>query len=103
MIKIISEPGLTKLHRLVFNSLCNPGKPWDVCPSYLSLPSSRDRLCHHFRLLPIINSYGGLSENGPHMFECLVPNWWNCLGRIERRVLAGGGVSLGVGFVVSGA
>jgi hypothetical protein len=35
------------------------------------------------------------------MFECLVPSWWNCLGRIRRCGLFGGGVSLGVIFEVS--
>lgn len=32
------------------------------------------------------------------MPECLVPGWWNCLGRIRRCGFARGGVSLGVGF-----
>jgi hypothetical protein len=30
-----------------------------------------------------------------HIFECLVPSWWNCLRRIRRRGLAGGAESLG--------
>jgi hypothetical protein len=34
-----------------------------------------------------------------HIFECLVGSW-NCLGRIRRRGLVGGGVSLGMGFEV---
>lgn len=25
-----------------------------------------------------------------HIFECVVPNWWTCLGRIRRRGLCGG-------------
>ena len=29
-----------------------------------------------------------------HILEYLVPSWWNCLGRIRRRGLAGGGVAL---------
>ena len=42
----------------------------------------------------------GLNENGLYrlMFECLVPSWWNCLGRIGRCGLRERGVSLGVGF-----
>jgi hypothetical protein len=35
------------------------------------------------------------------MSEYSVPNWKNCLGRIRRRGLVGGGVSLGVDFRVS--
>jgi hypothetical protein len=34
------------------------------------------------------------------MFEYLVPSWWDCLGRIRRCGLLGGGVLLGVGFEV---
>jgi len=29
------------------------------------------------------------------VFECLVPSWWNCLGRIRRCGLVEEGVSLG--------
>lgn len=32
------------------------------------------------------------------MFKCLVPSWWNYLGRIERCGFTGGGVLLEVGF-----
>jgi hypothetical protein len=32
------------------------------------------------------------------MFECSVIWEWHCLGRIRRRGLAGGSLSLGVGF-----
>jgi hypothetical protein len=38
-----------------------------------------------------------------HIFKCLVSGWWNCLVRIRRCTLIGGGVSLGVGFEVSEA
>lgn len=34
--------------------------------------------------LVLLNFCGSLSENGPpgaHRFDCLVPSWWNCLGR----------------------
>ena len=47
---------------------------------------------------------GSLNESSPtqvHIFECLVLSWWNCLERIRRRGLVGGGESLGVGFEVS--
>ena len=51
----------------------------------------------------MIGEYG-LDENGPrglmYLFECQVPSWWNCLGRIRGCGLVGGGVSLGVGFEV---
>lgn len=35
------------------------------------------------------------------MLECLVPTCWNCLGRIRRDGLVGGGMTLGVSFEVS--
>ena len=35
-----------------------------------------------------------------HVFECLVPGYYNCLERIKRCGLAGGDVSLGVGLEV---
>ena len=38
-----------------------------------------------------------------HRFECLGHSGWNCLGRIRRCGLAGGGVSLTVSFEVSKA
>jgi hypothetical protein len=36
-----------------------------------------------------------------HICEYLIPNWWNCLGRLRRCGLAGGGVSLGVNFEIT--
>jgi hypothetical protein len=47
---------------------------------------------------------GDLNENGLHkapIVEHLVRSWWDCLGRIRRCGLVGGGVSLGTGFEVS--
>ena len=35
------------------------------------------------------------------MFGCLVPTWWNCLGRIRRCGFIGGGMLLGIDFEVS--
>lgn len=43
---------------------------------------------------------GDLDENGLQL-ECLAPSWWNCMGKIRRQGLVGGGGSLGVGFDVS--
>lgn len=35
------------------------------------------------------------------MFECIVSNWLNCLGKINMYGLVGGGVPLRVGYEVS--
>jgi hypothetical protein len=40
----------------------------------------------------------------PHkacIFECFAHNPWSCLGRIRRCGYVGGGMSQGIGFVVS--
>lgn len=40
---------------------------------------------------------GGLIENDPleaHMLECFIHSQWNCLGRIRKCGLIGGGVLL---------
>lgn len=50
-------------------------------------------------------SYGGFNEHDPqpaHSFECLVPSWWNCFGKIGRCGFVGG-VSLEMGFELSEA
>lgn len=38
---------------------------------------------------------------GTNIYECLIPNEWNCLARIKSSGLIGGGVSLGAGSEVS--
>lgn len=48
---------------------------------------------------------GGLNENSSYstlapMFECLLPNLWNCLGKIRKNDLVEGGMSLGASFKV---
>lgn len=41
----------------------------------------------------------GLNGNGPHIFEYLVPHWWNSVERIRKCGHdLGGCVSLGVWF-----
>ena len=61
--------------------------------------------CHHIRhlnsLTPDVGTCGGLNEMAAIdsiMFECLVPSWWNCFGRIDRCDLADGSMSLWVGL-----
>lgn len=44
----------------------------------------------------------GTTPTGSHI-RCLVPTWGNCLGRVRRCGLGGGGVSLDAGFEVSTA
>lgn len=45
---------------------------------------------------------GSLNKNAQYVliYECLTPNWWNCLAKI-RSGLVGVGVLQRVGFVVS--
>ena len=66
-----------------------------------------ENACHslsHFLVhFQELDHCGILDENGPsyaHIFVCLVPSEWNCLGWIRRCGLVGGGVSLEVGFEV---
>lgn len=52
-----------------------------------------------------VTSYRAWMRVGPYVYrcECLVPSWWNCLTRIRRRDLVGGGVPSEMGFSVSKA
>lgn len=47
----------------------------------------------------MVDGSGPIGLQG-HMFECLVPSCWNCLGRIGKSGLAGEGVTLRPSFEV---
>jgi hypothetical protein len=49
---------------------------------------------------PDVGAWVRMASMAPR-FECLVPSWWNCLGRIRRCRFVGRGMSPGVGFKVS--
>lgn len=44
-----------------------------------------------------VTNCDGLNKNGPHRLD-IWDMWWDCLGRVRKRGLIVGGMSLGVGF-----
>lgn len=74
---------------------------WYYGKCVIKLPQIQGNLISQFKSLgPVVVSMT-LACIVSYVLQYVVPTWWNCLGRIKKYGLIGGGVPLGVGLGVS--